>query len=243
MLILLYKGVSPISRIIRWRTWSVYSHAAIVPSDIWRQTRRMADYLTGCPLYEAWYARDARGVFARTGIHVGHTPGTLIDVYEVADPFIDVAPVQQFLDLQLGKAYDLRGVLGFISRRDRAHSRDRWFCSELVFAACLHGGLELLSRIEPHRVYPGLLAVSPHLTHLGSIRTGTLDWEPAPQNAAERAGDRHTTVDPENRQRQFCRPIAEQISAYPSVATISGDGSGRCLPDFAPLNPRKEHFA
>jgi hypothetical protein len=244
MLVLLYKGFSLTSRLIRWRTWSIYSHAAIVPSDNWRSARRMADYLTGCPLYESW---QHGGVALRVGIHTAHTPGTLIDVFEIADPFIDASLVRRFLSRQLGAAYDWSGVLGFISRRDGAHAFDRWFCSELVFAACRSGGLDLLARIEPHRVAPGLLALSPHLMHLGSIRTGTLDWEPAqPGKPAERrsTASQEPPVPTHPPTPTLARNMPLQllhchIRPQPPFF-VSARGA---LTDFALVNPLKEHFA
>lgn len=181
MLILLYKGVSPISRLIRFRASRVMwlgpmsdrSHASIVASDGYRthvDMGTMPAYLATCPMYEAWHRRVATvpgGVRRRVGIGAAHTLHTRVDIYELDDAFVDVDAVRRFLAAQVGLAYDMRGVMGFVSRRDGAQRRDRWFCSELVAQACIEGGVELLARMPPHRTHPGMLALSPRLSYLG----------------------------------------------------------------------------
>lgn len=81
--------------------------------------------------------------------------------------------LEQFLLEQISKPYDLKAVLQFLAvlrliAGDNPHEvqearkkRGRWFCSELIFAALQHVGVQLLERIEPWQVSPGLLALSP----------------------------------------------------------------------------------
>lgn len=202
MLLLDYHGVSLVSRAIRWRTWSDSSHTAIVITEHTRSldAGEMPAFLRRAEMVEAWIHG---GVQKRRGIHVGHTPGTEIDVYAIETPFADVDAVQLFLTLQLGKRYDYRGVLGFMSRRDGAQRHDRWFCSELVMAAVAHGGCRLLERVPPHRVSPGQLITSPLLRPLGTAIAGSPGaWSPAhsargpesPQNARHPQGYTKTPV-------------------------------------------------
>lgn len=186
MLILLYKGVSPISLLIRMRArWLMWlgdmadrSHAAIVPGDGWRDYadhRDMSTYLSRCTMYEAWHRASAdapAGVARRCGISAAHTPNTRVDVYAVDQAFVDIGAVRRFLDAQVGLPYDFRGVMGFISRRDRAQAKGKWFCSEYATAACIEGGLPLLARLPPHRTHPGVLTLSPHMDYLGYALTG-----------------------------------------------------------------------
>ena len=63
---------------------------------------------------------------------------------------------------EVGKGYDYWAIVRFVSRR-RMPDNDRWFCSELVFAALAHVGVRIFERIEPWAVSPGLLAISPLL--------------------------------------------------------------------------------
>lgn len=158
-MIALYKGTSLVSRLIRWATWSEYSHAS---------------WIDGIHEYEAWHTRGERfksGVRCVIGLGAGHSLGTVVDIYQVPELTVEQAQeIRLFLISQIGKRYDLRGVLGFISRRDSAQYQDRWFCSELVFTALLRVGLPLLSNVPAHRVSPGMLALSPRLRYVCTRR-------------------------------------------------------------------------
>lgn len=145
-----YFGTSTISKLIRWRTWSDVSHtAAFLGEDL-------------DEVVEAW---QGVGVIRRPWTE-GHEPGTRIELYRV-----DCTPEErrlfwQFIHEQIGKGYDYTGILGFMTRT-KSECADKWFCSELVFAAARHAGIELLARIEPHQVAPGVLHTSPRLAKSG----------------------------------------------------------------------------
>ncbi|WP_448577461.1 YiiX/YebB-like N1pC/P60 family cysteine hydrolase [Thermosphaera sp.] len=146
MRILLYRGVSLLSRLIRWRTWSEYSHVAL---EIHRGE-----------IVDAWKG----GVRLIRSPFEGHDPETVVEAYEIAGLRPEqAARAALFARAQIGKPYDYWGVLRFIIRRDPTQPNDRWFCSELVFAALLHGGVRLLERVPAHRASPGDLARSPLL--------------------------------------------------------------------------------
>jgi uncharacterized protein YycO len=146
MRILLYKGRSVLSRLIRFRTWSEYSHAALE--------------IEGDLIVDAWKS----GVRKIETPHEGHDPETVIHAYRVPDMTDEErARIREFALSQVGRPYDYRGVLRFLSRRDPRRENRRWFCSELVFASFLRGGIELLARVPAHRVSPGELARSPLL--------------------------------------------------------------------------------
>ena len=70
----------------------------------------------------------------------------------------------------MGRKYDYGDILAFLLRRPRPHNA-KWFCSELIFAATQHAGIEVLARIEPWQVFPGLLAFSPLLVKVGEVKT------------------------------------------------------------------------
>ena len=151
-MIILYKGISLKSRIIRFVNWSCYSHAA------WED-----DDTEEC--YEAW----KNGVRCVSSIHDDHTPGTPYDRFLVAMTDAQRGAVRRFLTSTLGAAYDHLSVFHFITRRpEDPLSQVKWFCSELVMASFLHARIELLSRIPPYKVYPGMLSYSPKLDHVGS---------------------------------------------------------------------------
>lgn len=60
---------------------------------------------------------------------------------------------------QVGKPYDWTSIFGMVFFRRRWQDPDKWFCSELVAAACVAGGLTP-SQKASYRVTPGDLANS-----------------------------------------------------------------------------------
>lgn len=146
-----YYGTSLTSRLIRWRTWSDISHtSAFLPGGLDQ-------------VIEAWGGSVARRHWTRS-----HTPGTRIDLFRVACSLAQQHRFYEFLHQQVGKPYDYFAILGFATRA-RLQSNQAWFCSELVFAAALAAGIELLARIEPYQVSPGDLQHSPLLAHVGTL--------------------------------------------------------------------------
>ncbi len=148
-MIALYKGQSWISRLIQWRTWSDYSHAAWVCDD--------------GSVIEAWVDGFMSGSVRRVeNPWARHTPGTDVEFYDVALTPEQHWAAQEFLMRQVGKPYDFRGIWGFMTRKPE-QEQGAWFCSELVFTALQAAGVPLLARIEAFKVSPGLLALSPLL--------------------------------------------------------------------------------
>lgn len=144
--ILLFHGRGLISTLIRWQSRGQYSHAAILMPD--------------GQIVESW---QGAGVRVKTlsdweGIDRYTIPGMSPDQWDDA--------IAYALD-QVGAGYDYLGVLRFISRRP-SPTNDRWFCSELVFSALRHAGVDLFQRIDPWAVSPGLLAISPKMELVGT---------------------------------------------------------------------------
>lgn len=157
-MIALYRGTSPTSRLIRAFTWSPYSHASWVSSDLSREI-------------ESWRKGVTAGAFG-----ANHTPGTVVDLYEVEGEVDAVsANVEGHMGSALGCGYDLHGVLHFVSRRpERPLDQWRWFCSELVFWAYERSGLPLLARVPRWKVSPGLLSYSPLLRFVETVTVNPL---------------------------------------------------------------------
>jgi len=144
-MIALYKGTSALSRLIRWRTWSDYSHAAWVFPDQ--------------SVIEAWKG----GVTHAPSILAGHAPDTEVHLFTLDLTIEQRWAIQDFLIAQIGKPYDYGGILGFLTASKTEHP-NRWFCSELLFSALKQAKVCLLARIPAWKVSPGLLALSPLLT-------------------------------------------------------------------------------
>jgi len=154
-MIALYRGTSLVSKAIQFQTRSPYSHAGYIFPD---QT-----------IIEAWHIGGVR-----RNEHIGsvHTPGTVIDLFEPSIPMTgyECAAIEEFLTAQVGMKYDFRSVVRFMSRV-QASANDKWFCSELVFAAFLYINRVLLKRIDASCVSPALLSLSPCLSFIGSTVT------------------------------------------------------------------------
>lgn len=166
-MIALYKGKSLISRTIKWFTWGPYAHASWILPD------------QSC--IEAWHVG---GVRHTKHWCMDHKPGTEIDFFEIKGmPPEQRKVIEAFLLDQVGKRYYFWGIARFFSRRrNRRRTRNpkdvgRWFCSELVMAACQKAGVDLLKRVEPQQVHPTLLSYSPNLDHVKTRKTWRVDNE------------------------------------------------------------------
>lgn len=143
--ILLFEGRGFISKLIKFQTRSKWTHAAILMPD--------------GQIVESWQGAGVR--VKRLKSYVGVTAlGVPRASQQEWEMVIDYA-----LD-KVGAKYDYRSVAQFVTRRKESRSsKDKWFCSELVFASFQHAGINLLKRVEAANVSPGDLALSPMLTN------------------------------------------------------------------------------
>lgn len=147
----LHRGPGLVGRLIRWQTRSPWSHASI--------------YIRGAGVIEA---REGRGVVQAPRHRL--RPGERVDFCSAGISADQEEAVIEFARRQLGKPYDYTMVARFVTRRQATRATcGKWFCSELVYAAFHHAGVELLRDTEPWEVSPGLLARSPHLTYSHSL--------------------------------------------------------------------------
>ena len=126
------------SRIIRAVTWSRWSHAAIIDGDevieaVWPRVRVS-------PLADAL---------------VSHPRWVIIDI-----PVVDEALAIAAARSQVGKPYDLLGVLGLGLKRNWQED-DSWWCSELVSWTAKQGGTDLFRSEALHRITPEHLWMLP----------------------------------------------------------------------------------
>ncbi len=134
--LLFYRG----SCLVRWQTRSKYGHVAVKAPD--------------GAVYEA---------LANRGIVCwphGRPDECLADAFEITVLADTAEQIEDWLKDQVGKRYDWLALLRFISRR-RWYNNDKWFCSELAFAAFEQAGVHFLKRCEPWEVSPGRLVQSP----------------------------------------------------------------------------------
>jgi uncharacterized protein YycO len=146
MLIALHKGKGWIGKVIQWQTRSPYSHASVLLED--------------GSVVESREFKGVRHVASAVAF-----AGEAVDFFRLwnVTQRQEIA-IEHRLMAQVGKKYDYLAVARFLTRRDAEDvGRQQWFCSELVFWACLKEGVQLLSRVRPWAVSPGLLALSPNL--------------------------------------------------------------------------------
>jgi uncharacterized protein YycO len=155
--VLLYEGVSLLSKAIQWRTWGPYSHAALQLAD--------------GQVIDAWKG----GVRKIKGPFVGHDKKTRVLAYDIRDLTATQAEAMaKFAMAQIGKGYDYLGVMRFLTRRDA--NNGKWFCSELVAAAACVAGRSLLEK-PSHRISPSDLASSTELRFSGYLGSRTNPME------------------------------------------------------------------
>jgi uncharacterized protein YycO len=171
-----YRGTSFISRLIRWQTRSVYSHIALRFTEALR-VRVPLQYgharfvsIAADEVIEAWKG----GVRKAANLSAAHTPGTRVDLFSFKVPLTEVETmtVAQFACAQLGKPYDYGAIIRFLTREPEDHwHKDKLFCSELAFEACLTAGRNLLERCAAWEMPPRDLPRSPLLALEGSVVT------------------------------------------------------------------------
>jgi uncharacterized protein YycO len=149
MILAFCRGKGFIAALIRWQTWSKYAHVALVTKD------------------GVFEARPKGGVVRRKFWE--DTAGIDFFVVTTEDDSIRTihsAVVTDYLKDRVGCKYDWIGCLRFLTRRKK--SNDRFFCSELVYAALRADGIELLRIDAPSKVSPGLLSYSPRLKQIST---------------------------------------------------------------------------
>ena len=149
-----YRGKSFVSKVIKTVTRGEYSHTAIMLED-----DRIVEAWEGC--------NEVRII---TNLSDGHKPGTTVDIYEVNMGSRQEENFRKFVEAQIGKEYDYMGLLGFYFNSG-LHNEDRWFCSELFAASCIHADVGLLNNVAAYQTSPRLASVSPKTKYIESIVT------------------------------------------------------------------------
>lgn len=131
------KGIG--SRVIRWATWSPFSHVDLVLDD-----------------------GRLLGATARYGVTVRDPePTSACARFQVEAP----AAVVSMASSQIGRPYDWPGIFGYGFRRSW-QAQDSWFCSELIAWAFQEAGFPLLRAERAYRITPRDLLISPLLNRL-----------------------------------------------------------------------------
>jgi hypothetical protein len=157
-MICLYKGTSLVSKLIKFRTWSDYSHVSFVAGE----------NLSG-PEYEAWHIGGVQRV---NSFALNHKPGTRVDLFDIKLTPGENEGLLEFYESQLGKKYDFRAIGGFVLRLN-VQDKDALFCAEYTISGFEKIKKPLLARIPAYKVPPGYIPLSPLLDYCGTIFSPT----------------------------------------------------------------------
>lgn len=136
----------PFSVLIRATTWSAWSHCATVEGDT------VVEALLG------------KGV-VRTPLVAAVQRAKRWALLEYDCPNADA--VRNCIAAQIGKPYDLTGVLSLPFQRDWQED-DAWWCSEIYPFARAQAGVPIFNAEALHRVAPQHLFMLPHLRVVGA---------------------------------------------------------------------------
>lgn len=152
--ILLYKGTDWLSRLIEWKTESLYSHVAIVVEP---EMNLAIESNTGSQ--SGVRALDLKQLDEKT-----------LDVFRVKSQFsFDLDKVIAYLVGHLGAGYDYLGVawLGVLKVFGARNHSNKWqkdrdyFCSELCYKAFFAAGLDIVPQVgEADITSPGDISKS-----------------------------------------------------------------------------------
>lgn len=129
-----------VSRLIRWFTWSDWSHVELILSD---------NHVIG----STWKAGVRRTYMAEALAGVTKASIYAIECDEESAHVFTAAVLRQE-----GKPYDLGAVFGFVFRKNW-QDVNKWFCSELIAYGAMRANISLLKQI-PSRVTPNDLVES-----------------------------------------------------------------------------------
>lgn len=151
-----YRGISWTSKIIRRFTFGPFSHV---------------EWLINPQTLEGFGAFEKLGGVDFTGPHL-HKPETKYDIWSISCTSREKKLFEEFNLEQKGKKYDWPGILGFAKFKNN-EDPDKWFCSELVAAACKYADIPILNweYIHPGIISPNKFALSPllHLERRGQV--------------------------------------------------------------------------
>jgi hypothetical protein len=168
--IVMFKGTGLVSRIIKWRTKSVYSHAGVVA---WWNERLIVLEAVG------------KGVVARPISYALHHYKGGFDYYRLKAEYPVTANKRKqmvvFAQRQLGKEYATWEVVKFffrllfnlkMTKRDSPKPPGKFFCSQYVSAIYREGGLDLEMKFGDKFTTPCQISESKLLEYVGTVRLG-----------------------------------------------------------------------
>lgn len=152
MIIQLHRGQSIIGKLIQWQTRGQYSHASVAIANGYR-----------------FESKEFKGVLFNR-----EHPTEEIHFYRINLSLEEQEKCLEFIKRVNGLEYDYKMVMRFMSRRGVSYkSKDKYFCSELIFDMLASAGVFLFNNTQGWEVSPQLLSRS---TKLERIRYDEIDF-------------------------------------------------------------------
>lgn len=150
------RGKGILSALIRWQTWSNYSHVALRINNSERDE-----------VWEAWPGKGVHRMSYRDFTRKGTKGMEELFIYKPAG----VTPeewnareslLHTFLDGRLGSKYDYLGVFRFLVRfgQRRNNFTGKYFCSQLAAAMLELSHIPLFKRVDAAKISPAMLRTS-----------------------------------------------------------------------------------
>lgn len=156
MVIELHKGTGLIGNLIKWQTRGVYSHASImIDSDLSFESKEFK------------------------GVGFSSRKNKNIDYYLIQLSLSQQLKAVEFIDKVNGAKYDYKMVFRFMTRLNESNNtKNKYFCSELVFCLLKFCGINLFNNTEGWQVSPHLLSRSIKLEKLNEkyIKENPYSW-------------------------------------------------------------------
>jgi hypothetical protein len=164
--VLMYRGRSLVSRIIRWATGSRYSHAGLAA---WWNDRLMVMEAVGRGVVVTPISKNVRSYRGS------------VEWFTSTEEIPDDQRLQmiEFAQRELGKEYDLRRALFLglrvclqrdVNSKDKVRREKRLFCSHYVAGTYNAVGRDLKKDVSDRFMSPGDIAASPLLKRIGILR-------------------------------------------------------------------------
>ena len=133
MKVIFARSNKPIALLIRLVTWSRWHHCAAITED-------------------GKHVIEAKGGVGVRKIPI-ETFKAMYKTWEIADlDCVDEKKAHKFVNDQIGKPYDLKGVFGLLLRSGWDKPNE-WFCSELIAAASGRFRHNKVSRVTPEHIW------------------------------------------------------------------------------------------
>lgn len=135
----------PLSPIIRWVTWSDYSHVALLLDE---------ETVIESTMSKGGVYTDSLSNFKK------RAKNWLMVELEIDISHLDWNKLIEIANKEVGKPYDTFGVIGLSIHRNWQED-DKWWCSELIPYLLLNWGIKLFNSNFIHRIVPQHLLILP----------------------------------------------------------------------------------